>query len=86
MLLQALFILFYAGWNSSSAQQADEHEAINLHVLRDQSRELINDVEHGTLAKTDYLTTQRELDIRAAQILSTDPINPERDLNPRWTI
>ena len=83
MLLLALFTLFYG---TAPVQTADEHEAINLEVLRDQSKELVSDVQHGTLDQADYLLTQRELDIRAAQILTTRDVNAERHLNPRWTI
>ena len=91
MLLFALSVLFYDTWRRrdiiSDPQAAiDEHARINLDVLRDQSRELDNDFQNGTLDETEFFNSRRELDIRAAYVLNDGQVASDQHLKPGWTV
>ena len=91
MLLFSILILFYGSWRRRAASSpqlivADEHEKINLDVLRDQLRELEHDFQNDILDNTEYQNTKRELDMRAARVLKANQSSVTQRLQPRWTV
>ena len=66
-LLALLFVLPVLLTKTAATNQPVQDAEINLQVLRDQLRELDNDVQSGTLEAVNYASSKQELEFRVAQ-------------------
>ena len=66
-VLALLFVLPALITKNAATNQPVQDAEINLQVLRDQLRELNNDVQSGTLEVANYASCKQELELRVAQ-------------------